>query len=137
MFACPQGLSPRKLIQEVKGGLRKAGITPPLGVVAGKVSPVREYRKVPLDRLVSRLGVKRYQANAPLDNQLIEGFKLVNIPTRMHIGAPSKTIVKFGDRVEKGQLIAEAVNGLSVNIHASISGLVIEADDKHIVIKAD
>ena len=137
MFACPQGLSPRKLIQEVKGGLRKAGITPPLGVVAGKVSPVREYRKIPLDRLVSRLGVKRYQANAPLDNQLIEGFKLVNIPTRMHIGAPAKAIVKFGDRVERGQLIAEAANGLSVNIHASIAGLVIEADDKHIVIKAD
>ena len=55
----------------------------------------------------------------------------------MHIGAPAKAIVKFGDRVEKGQLIAEAANGLSVNIHASISGLVIEADDKHIVIKAD
>ncbi len=137
MFACPQGLSPRKLIQEVKSGLVKAGITPPLGVESGKVSPVREYRKVPLDRLVSRLAVKKYQANAPLDNQLIEGFKLVNIPTRQHIGVPCRPVVKFGDKVTMGQLIAEAGEGLSVNIHASISGLVIEVDESHIVIKAD
>ena len=137
LFACPQGLSPRKLIQEVKGGLRKAGITPPLGVEAGKVSSVREYRKVPLDRLVSRLGVKKYQSNAPLDNQLIEGFKLVNIPTRQHIGVPAKPVVKFGDKVERGQLIAKAGKGLSVNIHASISGIVIEVKDDHVVIKAD
>ena len=71
------------------------------------------------------------------DNQLIDGFKLVNIPTRMHIGAPSIPVVKFGDRVEKGQLIAKASEGLSVNIHASISGLVIGVDDALISIKAD
>jgi Na+-translocating ferredoxin:NAD+ oxidoreductase RnfC subunit len=118
-------------------GLRNAGITPPLGVEASAVSSVREYRKIPLDRLVSRVAVKKYQTNAPLDNQLIDGFKQVNIKTRQHIGAPAKPIVKFGDRVDKGQLIAEAVKGLSVNIHASISGIVIEVDNDHIVIKAE
>ena len=104
LFACPQGLAPRKLIQEVKNALRANGITPPKGVEAGKVSPIREYRKIPLDRLVSRLAVKRYQTNAPLDNQLIDGVKVVNIPTRMHIGAPAVPVVKFGDKVEKGQI---------------------------------
>ena len=74
MYSCPQGLSPRKLIQEVKQGLKNAGITPPKDVVAGSVSPIREYRKVPLDRLVSRLGVKKYQTDAPLDNRLIEAL---------------------------------------------------------------
>lgn len=137
MYACPQGLSPRKLIQEVKMALKSNGVTPNKDVQASKVSPVREYRKIPLDRLVSRLAVKKYQTNAPLDNQLIGGFKVVNIPTRMHIGAPSIPVVKFGDRVEKGQMIAKAAEGLSVNIHASISGLVIGVDDKLITIKAD
>lgn len=137
MYACPQGLSPRKLIQEVKMALKSNGVTPNKDVKASKVSPVREYRKIPLDRLVSRLAVKKYQTNAPLDNQLIGGFKVVNIPTRMHIGAPSIPVVKFGDRVEKGQMIAKAAEGLSVNIHASISGLVIGVDDKLITIKAD
>lgn len=137
MYACPQGLSPRKLIQEVKTALKANGVTPNKDVQASKVSPVREYRKIPLDRLVSRLAVKKYQTNAPLDNQLIGGFKVVNIPTRMHIGAPSIPVVKFGDRVEKGQMIAKAAEGLSVNIHASISGLIIGVDDKLITIKAD
>ena len=137
MYSCPQGLSPRKLIQEVKQGLKNAGITPPKDVVAGSVSPIREYRKVPLDRLVSRLGVKKYQTDAPLDNRLIEGFKQVDIPTRQHIGAPAKPVVKFGDTVERGQVIAKASEGLSVNIHASISGIVIEVDDSHVVIKAN
>ena len=137
MFSCPQGLSPRKLIQTVKTGLRNAGISAPLGVEAKPVSPIREYRKVPLDRLVSRLGVKKYQSPATLDNQLIDGFSVVNIPTRQHIGVPAKTIVKLGDRVQKGQIIAKASEGLSVNIHASISGVVIGANDGVISIKAD
>ncbi len=137
MYSCPQGLSPRKLIQEVKQGLKNAGVVPPKDVAVGKVSPIREYRKVPLDRLVSRLGVKKYQTDAPLDNRLIDGFKQVDIPTRQHIGVPSKPIVKFGDTVERGQVIAVAGEGLSVNIHASISGIVIEVDDSHVVIKAN
>lgn len=137
MFSCPQGLSPRKLIQTVKTGLRNAGISAPLGVEAKPVSPIREYRKVPLDRLVSRLGVKKYQSPAALDNQLIDGFSVVNIPTRQHIGVPAKPIVKLGDRVQKGQIIAKASEGLSVNIHASISGVVIGANDGVISIKAD
>ena len=74
---------------------------------------------------------------ANISPERMTDVKTVILPVSMHIGAPAKPIVKFGDKVEKGQLIAEAVNGLSVNIHASISGLVIEADDKHIVIKAD
>ena len=137
LYACPQGLSPRKLIQEVKNALKSNGVTPPKDVETKKVSAIREYRKVPLDRLVSRLAVKKYQTDAPLNNQLIDGFKTVNIPTRMHIGAPCTPVVKFGDRVEKGQLIAKAGEGLSVNIHASIAGLVIGVDDKLITIKAD
>jgi Na+-translocating ferredoxin:NAD+ oxidoreductase RnfC subunit len=135
MYACPQGLSPRKLIQTVKMALRASGVTPPSDVKASSVSPIREYRKIPLDRLVSRLGVKKYQTNAPLNNELIDEFSTVNILTSQHIGAPAKPIVKFGDFVEKGQVIAEAVDGLSVNIHASISGLVIGVDDKSIMIK--
>jgi Na+-translocating ferredoxin:NAD+ oxidoreductase RnfC subunit len=135
MYACPQGLSPRKLIQTVKMALRASGVTPPSDVKASSVSPIREYRKIPLDRLVSRLGVKKYQTNAPLNNELIDGFSTVNILTSQHIGVPAKPVVKFGDFVEKGQVIAEAVDGLSVNIHASISGLVIGVDDNCITIK--
>ncbi len=45
-------------------------------------------------------------------------------PLSQHIGAPAEPIVKKGDRVLAGQLIAEAGGFVSANIHASVSGTV-------------
>jgi len=52
--------------------------------------------------------------------------QVVRIPMDMHIGAPSEPIVKKGDRVLIGQKIAEAVGGIGVPVHASVSGTVTE-----------
>ena len=52
--------------------------------------------------------------------------KIVIIPMDMHIGAPSSPIVKKGDHVLLGQVIAEAVGGIGIPVHASISGTVID-----------
>lgn len=46
------------------------------------------------------------------------------IPLGQHIGAPAKAIVKKGDKVVVGQLIAEAGGFISANIHSSVSGTV-------------
>jgi len=51
--------------------------------------------------------------------------KLV-IPISQHIGAPAKPIVKIGDRVLMGQKIAEAGGFVSVPIHSSVSGEVLD-----------
>lgn len=48
----------------------------------------------------------------------------VCIPLSMHIGAPATPVVKIGDKVKIGQVIAEAGNGVSAPVHASISGTV-------------
>ena len=45
-------------------------------------------------------------------------------PLSQHIGAPSTPVVKKGDYVLAGQLIAEAGGFVSANIHASVSGTV-------------
>ena len=50
----------------------------------------------------------------------------VIIPTRQHIGAPCTPVVKVGDLVKKGQVIAEAQAFVSAPIHASLSGKVAE-----------
>ena len=50
--------------------------------------------------------------------------ELVTIPTAMHIGAPAKLVVKAGDEVKVGTLIAEASGALSSAIHSSVSGKV-------------
>lgn len=135
-YACPQGLSPRKIIQKVKAGLRAAGVKPSPDVTAASVNPMRDLRQVPIDRLIARLGVTEYELAAPLDNEEVTGFKTVRVLLSQHIGAPAKAVVAAGDTVKKGQAIAEAAQGLSVNIHASIDGLVTEVTDRYIEIKA-
>ncbi|MDR1506587.1 MAG: electron transport complex subunit RsxC [Treponema sp.] len=52
--------------------------------------------------------------------------KQVVIPVNQHFGAPNKALVAVGDRVKRGQCIADgAADGLmTVPVHASISGTV-------------
>ena len=55
--------------------------------------------------------------------------KSVTIPTAMHIGAAAKPIVKVGDSVKIGTLIAEQSGFVSSAVHASISGTVTAISD--------
>lgn len=48
----------------------------------------------------------------------------VVLPLAQHIGAPSNCIVKVGDSVERGDVLAEAGGFVSVPVHASASGTI-------------
>lgn len=52
------------------------------------------------------------------------------IPVLQHIGAPAAPVVQVGDRVLKGQLIAEAQSAVSVPVHSSSSGQVIAIEPR-------
>ena len=54
--------------------------------------------------------------------------ELVTIPVSQHLGAPPKLLVKRGDEVKCGQLIASAEGFVSANVHASVSGKVNKTD---------
>lgn len=54
--------------------------------------------------------------------------KEVCITMDQHIGAPATPIVKVGDEVKVGQLIAEASTTISANVYASVSGKVTKID---------
>lgn len=133
LYSCPQGLSPRSLMAEYKTGLRKAGVKVPGDVCAAPVKESRQYRKAPEERLTARLGLSDYDREAPLREE-IPSVKKVRILMSQHIGAPAKPAVKPGDRVERGQIIATAAEGLSVPVHASVSGCVTAADAVSITI---
>ena len=61
----------------------------------------------------------------------------VTIPMSMHIGVPSKPLVKVGDTVQVGDIVGTAAEGkLSMPVHASIAGKVAEVTDKYVVIRA-
>ncbi|MCW3786046.1 electron transport complex subunit RsxC [Plebeiibacterium sediminum] len=73
----------------------------------------------------------------PPENKFSAGKKIealpiptqVAIPIAQHIGAPAKPIVKKGDQVKVGTLIAESAGFVSANIHSSVSGTVAKIDD--------
>ena len=58
---------------------------------------------------------------APLPKQAI-------FPLSQHIGAPAKPVVKKGDHVKVGTLIAEAGGFVSAPIYSSVSGTVFKVD---------
>lgn len=132
MFSCPQGLNPRTMMAEYKAGLRKEGVKPPT-VEAGEVSKAREYRRVPEERLLARLGLGRYDKEAVLDDSIRDAQE-VKILLSQHIGAPAVASVAVGDIVAIGDVIATAAEGLSVNIHASKAGKITEVTDRYVVI---
>lgn len=54
---------------------------------------------------------------------------VVTVPMSMNIGAPAKPVVKAGDEVKVGQLIAEAGGFVSSPIYSGVSGKVKKIDD--------
>lgn len=72
----------------------------------------------------------------PAENKFSAGKKLerlplpevVTIPISQHIGAPAKLLVKKGDDVKTGQVIAESGGFVSANIHSSVTGKVLKTD---------
>ncbi|MFM8759391.1 MAG: RnfABCDGE type electron transport complex subunit C, partial [Methylophilaceae bacterium] len=58
----------------------------------------------------------------PIPHQIV-------LPLRQHVGHLPKLLVKVGERVKKGQLLAEAEGSISAAIHATTSGTVIAVQD--------
>jgi len=74
----------------------------------------------------------RHGVHPPDSKELTAGLKTrrmpfpdeVVLPLRQHAGNPAKAIVRVGDRVERGDKLAEADGFISVPIHASAAGTV-------------
>lgn len=134
-FACNFGLSPSRMMQNMKAGLAQNGVRP-VKEVKGTVDRGIDGKRIPVSRMIERLGVKKYDVAAPLKTELIPVDK-VNIPLRMHIGAPAVPVVSKGDKVNAGDLIGDIKEGaLGAKIHASISGTVTAVSENAIEIQA-
>lgn len=48
------------------------------------------------------------------------------LPLHMHIGAAAQAVVKVGDRVGKGQVLAQATDFVSASVHAPTSGTIVD-----------
>jgi Na+-translocating ferredoxin:NAD+ oxidoreductase RnfC subunit len=119
-LACCQGISPKAVITQYKEVIGKNKIR---YVAKDEVEArtERDYRMIPSEKWESVLGVRFYDRVSVFKDEPIE-VKKVEINLRPHIGAPSVPCVQNGDRVQKGDVIASAGEGLSIAQHASIDG---------------
>jgi Na+-translocating ferredoxin:NAD+ oxidoreductase RnfC subunit len=124
LYACPEGLYPREACLEGIVDLKKVGQGKWKGKPEVKVHPMKEFRRVPMNLLVKRLGVGEFEAGAPWDPTPVNP-RSVDIPLSQQMGSPAVPVVREGDAVAKGQLVAGIEEGkLGAAVHASISGLV-------------
>lgn len=70
-----------------------------------------------------------HRKNTGLSPVIMSTPKTVTIPTVMHIGAPANVIVKVGDHVDIGTLIAEQNGFVSSPVFSSVSGTVAAIED--------
>jgi len=132
--ACPMDLSPKQVNSYLRAKFAKAGIRPE--VKEGKASPIREMRKITVSQLVPRLGLTKYKKYAPMKEMNFE-CKMVKLALKQHVGAPASPVVTVGQKVQRGDLIAEIPkDALGARVHASISGKVTEVTD-YITIMSD
>lgn len=133
-WGCPMGLSPRNINIHIKEELRKRNYNNEHKQSPDSTHLMRNYRKIPVKRLIRRLGVYQYDLAAPISEEGFTPEKII-LPLSQHIGAPAKPVVHIGEVVKRGQLLAEIPDGsLGANLHSGISGTV-KSIDKSITIE--
>ncbi len=133
-YACIFGLSPNKIYKMVRDAIEAAGLKFDFSnrLLGGETF---EYRKLPALTYARKLGLEKYLVHTdfePLGTYLPDR---VRIMLSQHIGAPSAPVVRVGDTVRTGDLIAEIPsNALGANVHASIDGRIEDVTEQFIVI---
>jgi len=124
MYACPEDLDPKSVCVQAKPLARERGLTFKGDPALITPHPMGEYRRVPMRRLIAKLGLGEFNNVGPLVEYDFAPRK-VNVLLKQHAGAPAVAVVKCGDRVREGDLLAAPEAGkLGARVHASIAGVV-------------
>ena len=133
MFACPEDLDPKSVCVQGKPIARERGLTWKGTPDSIQPHPMAEFRRVPMRRLIAKLGLGEFVNEGPLTEYKFAPRK-VTIPLKQHAGAPAVPQVKCGDWVRAGELIAAPEAGkLGARIHASIDGRVTVGKDAVVI----
>lgn len=90
----------------------------------------------PVKRIGGGTALPHFKKSAELETVVMPPVSKVMIPLQQHIGAPAESVVKKGDKVFVGTLIAKSGGFVSAPVHSSVSGIVESVSDK-IVIESD
>ena len=124
LYACPEDLDPKNVCVQAKPLARERGLTFKGDPASITPHPLAEFRRVPMRRLIARLGLGEFNNVGPLVDHSFSPQK-VKILLKQHAGAPAVPVVKCGDQVRVGDLLAAPEQGkLGARVHASIDGVV-------------
>lgn len=134
LYACPEDLYPKEACDQAKADLKAKGIKWN-GKREVKVHPLGNGRRVPLKKLMSKLGILQYDVPAHFSDVKLSPT-IIRLPLSQHIGVPATPIIKIGEKVRAGQKVADIPpDKLGAPIHSSINGIVTKVDGE-IEIKA-
>jgi Na+-translocating ferredoxin:NAD+ oxidoreductase RnfC subunit len=135
LFSCPEALDPKNVCVHDKAVVRAKGLNWVGDPASIRPHPLFDERRVPMKRLILRLGLQRFRNEGPLVDADLHPTRVV-LPLKQHAGAPSLPVVRAGERVQVGDLVAKRPDGsLGADLHASLAGRVASTDDA-IVIEA-
>jgi Na+-translocating ferredoxin:NAD+ oxidoreductase RnfC subunit len=124
LYACPEDLDPKNVCVQAKPLARERGLTFKGDPASITPHPLAEFRRVPMRRLIARLGLGEFNNVGPLVDHSFSPQK-VKILLKQHAGVPAVPVVKCGDQVRVGDLLAAPEQGkLGARVHASIDGVV-------------
>lgn len=123
MYACPEDLDPKNVCVQAKPLARERGLVFKGDPATITPHPLAEFRRVPMRRLIAKLGLTEFNNTGPLTEHAFAPRE-VKLLLKQHAGAPAVPVVQCGDRVKVGDLIAQPQQGkLGARIHASIDGV--------------
>ncbi len=135
LFSCPEDLDPKAVCAAAKPRAREKAL-----VYRGRPGDVRPHplaaqRRIPTHRLMAKLGLTGFRNVGPFEERPLAPRRVV-LPLKQHAGEPARPVVRAGERVAAGDLVAAPAEGrLGARIHASIAGRVREVEGR-IVIEA-
>lgn len=135
-YGCPMNLPIGRLNKQIAGEMKNWNWETLPQPEIYTPSPMRESSLIPVSRLTTRLQLEDYDRPAPFDDQKVKVTR-VKIPLQQHIGRPASPVVNKNQKVKRGQVIGKIPRGtVGALVHASISGIVKEANQNFVVISA-
>lgn len=135
VMGCQQGLNPQAISMSIKGELAKNKIRRTNNKAPENVRPERASRLVSSARLIDRLGIRKYVKTHVERKNITFEPQRIYVPFSQHVGAPAKPTVNIGDKVAKGQIIAQTpADALGTTMHSSIDGTVAAISERFVII---
>jgi len=134
LYACPEGLFPREACQDSKRSLAAMG-EGYSGPTQVSPHPMYEHRRVPTKKLLARLGLTRFEHEAPW-KEWGGSVSPLRLRLQQHIGAPALPLVREGDMVTEGQCLAVPPEGkLGAALHGPRAGKVVSVTQGEIIVQ--